>query len=301
MQAKACSILARWQITRWLCNHRPRYLPPCPVNTTTLADVLRFYASHSPPDHALWKAVEWRLFRAYDYPMPVLDLGCGDGVFAKLIFDQPLQSGLDLRPHRVRKAWRAGIYTTAVTGNAAALPYADESFATVFSACAMEHMPPLSRILAEIERVLKPGGRLITTVPSGYFSDYMFMSTRFQRLGLSGLATQYGKFIKRLLTIRHVYHPMVWARFLDDAGLQLIQAQHFLPYAGTLLYDRLLIVGNLLQPLMWLLRGTPLHRYYVNWLVARLLPYASRSAPTGGGLLLVARKPDQERLTKPQN
>lgn len=268
-------------------------MPPRPTNSASLSDVLHFYVSHSPPDHALWKTIEWCLFREYSYPQPVLDLGCGDGVFAELVFDQTLTSGIDIRHNRVRQAQRAEVYQLALTGDATAMPYADESFATIFSGCAMEHVPPMPQMLAEIARILKPGGQLITTVPSGYFEEYLFMPSVLRRLGLEAIAAQYGKLIVRLLTIFHMYHPVQWERLLADAGLDLVEARHFLPRDATALFDRLLIVGNLMQPLLWLLRGSGLHRRYVEWLVARLLPYVSSEAKTGGALLLVARKPDR--------
>jgi SAM-dependent methyltransferase len=267
-------------------------MPPRPTNAASLIDVLRFYASHSPPDHALWKTIEWRLFREYRYPQPVLDLGCGDGVFAELVFDQPLTSGIDIRQNRVRQAQRAKVYQLPITGDATAMPYADASFATIFSGCAMEHVPPMPQMLAEIARILQPGGQLITTVPSGYFQDYLFVPSVLRRLGLEAIAAQYGKAIVRLLTIFHMYHPVTWQQLLADAGLDLVEARHFLPRDATALFDRLLIAGNLMQPLLWLLRGSGLHQRYVEWLVNRLLPYVTSDTGTGGALLLVARKPE---------
>jgi SAM-dependent methyltransferase len=156
----------------------------------------------------------------------------------------------------------------------------------------MEHVPPMPQMLQEIRRVLKPGGQLITTLPSGYFSEYLYLSTVLRRAGLRLLADQYSRFIPRLMTMVHLYHPARWEQLLADAGLELIEARHFLPRAATQLFDRLLIVGNALQPLMWLIRGTPLHRRYVEWMHAKLLPHVERDDVTGGALLLVARKPE---------
>ena len=288
------SVLARPPTPLWLRHKRKqRYTLPRRGSATTLPDVLRFYAAHSPPDHALWKTIEWRLFREYSYPQPILDLGCGDGVFAGLVFNQPLVSGIDIRRHRVRKAGRTNMYHVAVTGDATAMPYAGESFATIFSGCSMEHVLRMPQLLAEIARILNPGGQLITTVPSGYFHEYLFIATVLRRLGLGMLARRYGKFVIRLLTAVHVYHPATWEQLLNDAGLELVEARHFLPPEATSLFDRLLVVGNMLQPLAWLLRDSRLHRRYVDWLVARLLPYVNGDAVTGGALLLVARKPDR--------
>lgn len=235
--------------------------------------------------------MEWRLFRSYEYPAPVLDLGCGDGVFAKLVFDAPLTAGIDILANRVRMAQHTGAHRLPLTGDATAMPFAAAQFNTVFSGCAMEHVPPLPEMLAEIARVLKPGGRLITTVPSGYFQEYLFVPGLLRRFGLGNLGRRYATTITRLLTIAHLYHPARWEQYLADAGLELEEARHFLPPPTTAVFDKLLIVGNLLQPAMFVLRGTALHRRYIAWLHRRLLPFVEADAATGGALLLVARKP----------
>ena len=267
-------------------------MPPRSTDVTTADDVLRFYVTHSPPDHALWKTIEWRLFREYTYTAPILDLGCGDGVFAEMVFDQPLHSGIDILHGRIKKAHQAKIYDLALTGDATRMPYADGSFATVFSGCAMEHVPAMPQMLGEIARVLKPGGQLITTVPSGYFSDYLFVPTVLRRWGLGGLANRYGDMMVRLLTISHMYHPAVWKQLLDDAGLELVEARHFLPRETTALFDQMLVIGNVLQPLVWLVRGSRLHHRYVEWMMRTLEPHVRGEARLGGALLLVARKRD---------
>ena len=267
-------------------------MPPIPQGAArNVGEVLRFYLTHSPPDHALWKSIEWRLFRERDYAAPILDLGCGDGVFAKLIFDAPLAVGFDILNNRVAKARRTGAHRHVLTADATRMPFADGYFATVFSGCAMEHVPPMSRMLHEIARVLRPGGMLVTTVPSGYYSEYLYLASVLRKLGLARLAQGYGKLIPRLLTMVHLYAPAQWDLLLRDAGLELIEARHFVSRHTMALYDRILILGNLLQPLRWLLHGTALHRRYVDWLYQRMIEHVELDEPTGGGLLLVARKP----------
>ncbi|GAC1642276.1 MAG: hypothetical protein NVS4B8_11320 [Herpetosiphon sp.] len=267
-------------------------MPPIPTNAATQSgEVLRFYLTYSPPDHALWKSIEWRLFREYDYPAPVLDLGCGDGIFAKLVFPSPLTAGIDILGGRVRKAQRVGQHRLPVQGDATVMPFSDSSFATVFSGCAMEHIPPLPDMLCEIARILQPGGRLITTVPSGYFRDYLFIPGILRRFGMPGLARRYADLVPRLLAMVHLYHPAFWEKSLADAGLELESARHFLPTPVTQTFDKLLIIGNLLQPLMLLIRGSALHRRYVDMMYNQLLPYLTMEGETGGALLIVARKP----------
>jgi SAM-dependent methyltransferase len=66
-----------------------------------------------------------------------------------------------------------------------AIPVADDTFDAVFSLAVLEHVPDAPRVVAEMTRVLRPGGYLYSEVPfmwfyHGYPSDY-------QRYTLSGM------------------------------------------------------------------------------------------------------------------
>lgn len=55
-----------------------------------------------------------------------------------------------------------------VQADGAALPFGDGSFDAVISAELLEHVPSPERVLREVHRVLRPGGRLLITVPLLY-------------------------------------------------------------------------------------------------------------------------------------
>lgn len=100
---------------------------------------------------------------------PVLDLGCGDGFIASVAFERRLAAGVDIEPHVLEVAAKSGAYESVQKADARHLPFEDASFNTVFSNGAMEHMNDLPQVLGEIARVLKPGGVLVTLVPSHKF------------------------------------------------------------------------------------------------------------------------------------
>ncbi|WP_030482594.1 class I SAM-dependent methyltransferase [Nocardioides aequoreus] len=74
-------------------------------------------------------------------------------------------SGLDLSPEMLaqarRRAAELGLTVDLREGDAAQLPYADASFDTVLCALALCSIPDPARALAEMHRVLVPGGRLL--------------------------------------------------------------------------------------------------------------------------------------------
>ena len=53
----------------------------------------------------------------------------------------------------------------AVTGNALALPFPDGAFDRVIAAEVLEHIPADTQAMAELTRVLRPGGTMAVTVP----------------------------------------------------------------------------------------------------------------------------------------
>lgn len=95
----------------------------------------------------------------------VLDLGCGTGrLLHRLIQQFPtLQgTGLDLSPEMLRQAQqRQPVHSqlTYIQGNAEQLPFAEAQFDAVFNTLSFLHYPRPEQVLAEVSRVLKPGGR----------------------------------------------------------------------------------------------------------------------------------------------
>jgi SAM-dependent methyltransferase len=59
----------------------------------------------------------------------------------------------------------AGAHQAVSRGDARALPFADRSFSVVIASEILEHVRDDEAMLAEIVRVLRPGGRCVVTVP----------------------------------------------------------------------------------------------------------------------------------------
>lgn len=96
----------------------------------------------------------------------LLEIGSGLGLelarLGKLGFDV---TGVDLAPNAValcnRYLERQGVNGRAVVQNAEALEFGDQSFDAVYSSGVIQHTPDIERAIAEIDRVLKPGGRIL--------------------------------------------------------------------------------------------------------------------------------------------
>ncbi len=108
-------------------------------------------------------------------PQRVLDLGCGTGDLTLELAKQAVEStqitGLDFSPSMMalarEKADRlaGGSRPSFVSGDAANMPFYDEYFDSVGSAFAFRNMtydnPAADRHIAEVLRIIKPGGKLV--------------------------------------------------------------------------------------------------------------------------------------------
>lgn len=108
----------------------------------------------------------------------VLDMGCGAGRHAfemfrrggdVIAFDQDgdeLAGVLEIfGAMRENGEVPAGAEADVKQGDALALPFADEEFDRVVAAEVLEHIPADEQAIAELVRVLRPGGTIAVTVP----------------------------------------------------------------------------------------------------------------------------------------
>lgn len=93
-----------------------------------------------------------------------LDLACGTGDIAMLVHAQGARCvlGLDLTPHMLVLARRKGTGVTYLAGDMGALPVAAASIDVVTTGYGLRNVPDLDVALAEIARVLRPGGRFLS-------------------------------------------------------------------------------------------------------------------------------------------
>ena len=90
----------------------------------------------------------------------ILDLGCGDGQLTQRIAATGAYVvGVDASSQMVAAARARGI--AAEEGNAESLPYARSTFDAVFSNAALHWVRDHDAMMAQVKRVLKPGGRFV--------------------------------------------------------------------------------------------------------------------------------------------
>jgi SAM-dependent methyltransferase len=87
----------------------------------------------------------------------LLDVGCGNKPYYEMFADQ-IQAYIGLDPDHHHSC-------PDVVADVSRLPFPDASFDTVLTTQVIEHVPQPERMMAEISRVLAPGGCMILTAP----------------------------------------------------------------------------------------------------------------------------------------
>jgi SAM-dependent methyltransferase len=114
----------------------------------------------------------------------VLDIGCGMQPYRHMLGGRVIEYvGVD----RVGELTRP-----TIVGTAEALPADDASVDVVLCTMVLEHVVDPRKVLAEARRVVKPGGRLVLTVPSVWPAHEMPHDYwRFTRSGLEQLLGEF--------------------------------------------------------------------------------------------------------------
>jgi len=104
----------------------------------------------------------------------VLDIGCGTGELLRAVQQTVADAwivGADIAPQMLGAARRKlGAQVPLVGADAARLPFRAESFGVVVSSSSLHYWPDPAAGLAELTRVLRPGGRLVIT---DWCDDYL--------------------------------------------------------------------------------------------------------------------------------
>jgi SAM-dependent methyltransferase len=131
------------------------------------------YDWHSPGYRFYMQQLEWDVLAALgrcDAPLAggrVLEVGCGSGYFLHRLVEYGATeaAGIDLMPERIAQAEARYPGLELVAGDAAAMPWEDESFDVVTQFTCLSSVLDLGvrrRIAAEMWRVLRPGGVILS-------------------------------------------------------------------------------------------------------------------------------------------
>jgi len=149
----------------------------------------------------------------------VADLGCSTGYLLKdLAAAAPAATlvGVDLVAHGLRQAHREAPTATLLLADLLDLPIVDASIDVIVSANVLEHIADHRRALAEMHRILRPGGRAALVVPGGpglhdYYDEFLGHERRYGRNELARVARSVGFAAVDDFGVGVLLYPAFWA------------------------------------------------------------------------------------------
>jgi SAM-dependent methyltransferase len=191
-------------------------------------------------------------------PGPLLDIGCSLGYTLVAARELGLAAtGADVSKHAIETCRELGF--RAERGLLGALPFADGEFAVVTMKHVLEHTSDPRAALADVRRVLRPGGALFIAVPDARYGKSVRnpVASRYYRPEAHG--------------VEHFvyYTPATLSRLLEDTGFRVERVDPHLWHRRAPAAVRMLQLG--FAPLRWLAQrvanGLALRKEF--WLVAK--------------------------------
>jgi len=244
---------------------------------------------------AFERAVECRIYPDLPFPRPILDLGCGDGLFAKILFAEKIDTGLDPNPRELQRAQELQAHQELILCRGDAIPKPDGYYQTVISNSVLEHIADLEPVLREVYRVLAPGGRFYVTVPSPLFCRYTFMNQLLITMKMEKMAAKYRRCYNYFWKHYQDYPRTDWEELLQKAGLEITTSFSYGSKTRCLINDLLVpcgffsfIVKRLTN--RWIMIPL-LRRLYILPVYRKIKKYfAEGDKASGGGLIFIAAR-----------
>lgn len=132
---------------------------------TDPADIQRYYDDYSDwyeserttAYYGLINEIEIAGIRDVVVSADVLEVGCGPGLILETVAEMSASAaGVDLSPGMVQQAKAKGLDVREAS--ATELPFPDDSFDVVYAFKSLPHVPDINLAIAEVHRVLRPGG-----------------------------------------------------------------------------------------------------------------------------------------------
>tara|TARA_Y100001954_G_C15766655_1_gene582109 strand:+ start:798 stop:1595 length:798 start_codon:yes stop_codon:yes gene_type:complete len=197
------------------------------------------YLSNAPLSLAFERIIEAHLYKNEYFHHPILDIGCGEGLFASMVFTPKIDLGIDPNSRELSRAKALGAYTKLKQCYGDNIGDSKEKFNTIFSNSVLEHIEDIKPVLRETRKKLSDTGYFYATVPSNNFERYSIVCTILELLKFKNLARNFRIFYNKFWVHYHAYDIASWRELFSECGLEVVEAYSYAPRAICMLNDLL--------------------------------------------------------------
>ena len=188
---------------------------------------LRNYLIDAPTPLAIERSWECILFSQEELKTPILDIGCGDGIFARSLFKSRVNVGIDPNKVEIDRAADTMIYDELLLDFGDKIHKKDKSFNTIFSNSVLEHIEDIHAVLLEAKRLLKTDGTLYLTVPTDNFEKFSLVACLLRGVGMRNLARAWHRFFNNFWQHHHCYNSLRWRHTFEEVGFKLVDMKFY--------------------------------------------------------------------------
>lgn len=185
------------------------------------------YVKDAPLPLAIERSLECEILSKQDFIHPILDIGCGEGLFAKKLFSEKIDVGIDPNPRELKRAEKYQMYNELIECFGDNIPKESGSYNTIFSNSVLEHIKDIKPVLKEANRLLADNGKFYVTVPTDKFDQYTVVYRFLSWLGLKGMARKYQNFFNDFWNHYHYYNKENWEKLFQQCGFKIIDSREY--------------------------------------------------------------------------
>ena len=197
------------------------------------------------PGLAFWRAMEAEALTQLEFPEPILDLGCGDGTLAHALLDgRRLACGLDVDTVNFPKARALGVYDRLATYDGVSMPFDEHTFGSILANSVLEHVENLEVVLRECARVLRPGGKLVLTVPVQAYDELLYFAQLARADGDNAAASGHVSYHRNSSHHVNWWPAEEWESLLRRVGFDVAATRAYVHQTSAWVFDILKTLGD---------------------------------------------------------
>lgn len=199
------------------------------------------YFPHAPTALCIKQCARLAVLKEFALDGPILDVGCGDGLFATVAFRDAEIWGIDIDGEEGRWAQASRAYSQVVLGDITKAKLPDTFFKSCTANCSLEHVPDIDAALRTIARSLEPGGRAYLFVPNkdwaAKFLTVRLLGALFGERAGTFLQNGIDEFFKH----HHLYDEQGWRDVIERSPMNLVEIRPVLSTSTTRTFEAFLL------------------------------------------------------------